>query len=332
MSGIFISYRRHDSGGYAGRISDRLRADFGGDRVFRDVDTIPGGARFQDEIEKHLETCNVMLVIIGPAWLNDRDETGRRRLDDPADLVRIEIRTALRYNVCLIPVTVGGAPLPAAKDLPEDLRNLVQFQQRDLRDGDTWNSDLQLLVRRVANELGVRNSKVRLSAFVTVGLVVLITLGGLYVVRSRGKVPLTLSTISQGPARASTAAPSAIPPPSAPTTTMTVAGKWITPLLTNPYADNEHFTLRFDFELFGDKLTGSITESGDRSGIFEGKVRGNVVSFYTQSEVLIGNETKPYKTFYDGRVIGDRIEFIRQDDLSIGGVPLKFVATRHLDR
>jgi hypothetical protein len=113
---------------------------------------------------------------------------------------------------------------------------------------------------------------------------------------------------------------------------MTVAGKWITQALTNPYADNEHFTLLFDFEMFGDKVTGSITESGDRSGIFEGKISGNVVSFYTQSEVLIGNETKPYKTFYDGRVIGDRIEFIRQDDLSNGGVPLKFVATRRLDR
>jgi hypothetical protein len=85
MSGVFISYRRNDSGGYAGRIFDRLRADFGADVIFRDVDTIPGGARFRDEIEKHLETCNIVLVIIGPSWLNDRDETGHRRLDDPED-------------------------------------------------------------------------------------------------------------------------------------------------------------------------------------------------------------------------------------------------------
>ena len=113
---------------------------------------------------------------------------------------------------------------------------------------------------------------------------------------------------------------------------MTVACKWITQVFTNPYAENEKFTLLFDFEMFGDKLTGSVTESEYRFGIFEGKIRGDVVSFYTQSEVQTGNETKPFKTFYDGRVIGDRIEFRRQDDLPNGGIPLKFVATRHRDR
>src|SRR5215467_1174825 len=135
MSGVFISYRRSDSEGYAGRIFDRLRQDFGDDQVFRDVDDIPGGARFRDEIAKHLETCNIVLVIIGPSWLDALDETGRRRLDDPEDWVRIEVSSALSHNVSVIPVTVGGASLPAAKDLPEDLRNLVQFQRRDLRDG-----------------------------------------------------------------------------------------------------------------------------------------------------------------------------------------------------
>jgi len=316
MSGVFISYRRHDSEGYAGRIFDRLRASFDDALVFRDVDGIPDGARFRDEIEKHLETCNVVLVIIGPSWLDDRDAAGRRRLDDPEDWVRIEVSTALSHDVCVIPVTVGGASLPAARDLPDNLKSLVQFQRRDLRDGDTWNSDLELLIRRVANELGVHTSKVRPTVFAAVGVGVLIALGGLYFVRSRGEAPSTST---------STATTS---PPSAPTPAVTAAGKWITPVLTNPYADNEKFTLRFDFEMFGDKLTGSVTEGDDRSGIFEGKVKGDVISFYTQGEVQLGDETKPYKTFYDGRVTGDRIEFRRQDDLSNGGVPLKFVATR----
>ena len=118
MSSVFISYRRTDSEGYAGRIFDRLHQEFG-NQVFRDVDTIDGGTRFPDEIDKQLGICKVVLVVIGPNWLDVRDESGKRRLEDPQDWVRIEVSTALPHNVCVIPVTVGGAQLPAAKDLPK---------------------------------------------------------------------------------------------------------------------------------------------------------------------------------------------------------------------
>src|SRR5437660_12337965 len=107
MSSVFISYRRADSEGYAGRIFDRLHQEFG-EQVFRDVDTIDGGTRFADEIDKQLGMCKVALVVIGPNWLDARDESGKRRLDDPQDWVRIEVATALSHNICVIPVTVGG--------------------------------------------------------------------------------------------------------------------------------------------------------------------------------------------------------------------------------
>src|SRR5438105_12905308 len=107
MRGVFISYRRTDSGGYAGRIFDRLVEEFGKDRVFRDVDTIDGGTRFRDEIAKQLDTCKVVLVVIGPTWVDARDELGRHRLENAEDWVRIEVSTALGHNVCVIPVTVG---------------------------------------------------------------------------------------------------------------------------------------------------------------------------------------------------------------------------------
>jgi len=336
MSVIFISYRRTDSGGYAGRIFDRLREEFGKDQVFRDVDTIDGGTRFRDEIAKQLDTCKVVLVVIGPTWLDSPDELGRCRLDDAEDWVRIEVSTALRHNVCVIPVTVGGAPLPAAKDLPEDLRGLVQFQRRDLRDGDTWNSDLQLLVRRVASELGTHGSRVRRTVYASiVALAAVMVVAGLYVLRPGRGVPIRPVTMQseQSATKVETAPITTLQIQdhdrvTAGQTPVAVAGKWSTLQLTNPYAENEKFTLVFEFEMLGDKLLGTVIDSGHQFAILGGKANGDVVSFYTQSEAILGDETKPFKEFYDGIVKGDRIEFRRQDDLSSGGIPMKFVATR----
>ena len=166
MPSIFISYRRGDGGGYAGRIFDRLRQQFGDGEVFRDVDTIDSGTRFPDAIGRQLEDCRVFVVIIGPTWISASDENGARRLDNPQDWVRIEIATALKRNVCVIPVTVGGAAVPAAQYLPEDLRSLADWQRRDLRDGDTWGSDLELLVRRIAKELGFKPTQFKRKAAV----------------------------------------------------------------------------------------------------------------------------------------------------------------------
>ena len=166
MPAIFISYRRSDGGGYAGRIFDRLRQQFGDGQVFRDVDTIDSGTRFPDAISRQLEDCRVFVVIIGPTWISASDENGARRLDNPRDWVRIEITTALKRNICIIPVTVGGAAAPAAQDLPEDLRSLADWQRRDLRDGDTWGSDLELLVRRIAKELGFKSTQFKRKAAV----------------------------------------------------------------------------------------------------------------------------------------------------------------------
>ncbi|MGH8727195.1 MAG: toll/interleukin-1 receptor domain-containing protein [Burkholderiales bacterium] len=154
MADIFISYRRADSGGYAKAIFDRLRREFGDDAVFRDVDDIDGGTRFPDAIQKQLEGCKVFVVIIGPGWINAPDVNGKRRLDDPNDWVRVELATALKRNLCVIPATVAGAALPAAADLPGDLKPLAEWQRRDLRDGDTWEGDLDLLVRRIAKAIG----------------------------------------------------------------------------------------------------------------------------------------------------------------------------------
>jgi hypothetical protein len=177
MSATFISYRRNDSG-YAGRVADRLCQEFGRQAVFRDVDAIESGTRFPETISKQLDDCRVFVLMIGPGWIGFRGESQSRSLDHPNDWVRIEIATALRRAVCIIPVTVGGAPLPAAHELPDDLNGLADWQGRDLRDGDTWNGDLELLVRRIAKELGfrTRQSRQRVIATITgLAMVALIT-------------------------------------------------------------------------------------------------------------------------------------------------------------
>ena len=113
---IFISYRRADSEGYAGRIYDRLAERFGSDRVFLDVTDIGVGEDFVDAIHQAISCCQVLLVLIGPRWSSIVNETGKKRLYDPNDFVRLEVASALENGLRVIPVLVFGAEMPAAED------------------------------------------------------------------------------------------------------------------------------------------------------------------------------------------------------------------------
>src|SRR6266496_4956729 len=114
--GIFVSYRRHESSHLAGRLYDRLADRFGEGQVFIDVDTIEPGVDFAEEISRAVATCKVLLAVIGPA----------RRLDDPDDIVRLEIEAALARDVRVIPILVEGAVMPGRQDLPESLAGLAR--------------------------------------------------------------------------------------------------------------------------------------------------------------------------------------------------------------
>jgi beta-lactam-binding protein with PASTA domain len=145
MPGIFISYRREDSAGHAGRLYDRLSQHFGRSRVFMDVAQIEAGLDFVEAIEQAVGSCQVLLVMIGREWLTSADERGRRRLDDPHDFVRLEVAAALSRNVRVIPVLVEGAKIPTAQDLPDDLARLSRRQAVELRDS-RWDADVQDLI------------------------------------------------------------------------------------------------------------------------------------------------------------------------------------------
>ena len=145
---IFISYRRQDAKADARSIYQRLERTFGAKRLFMDVDTIQRGADFRRVLERHLEQSSVLLALIGPGWLSV-DAQGRRRLDDPADCVRMEIANALKSGISVVPILLDGAKMPDASELPDDVRDLVYRQAARVshdnfpRDMDSIERDLK---------------------------------------------------------------------------------------------------------------------------------------------------------------------------------------------
>lgn len=160
MDGIFISYRRDDSAGYAGRLYDRLVPRFGAARVFMDVEGIEPGADFVTAIEEAVGSCRVLVVIIGDEWLSTQDAAGRRRLDDPHDFIRLETVTALTRGIRVVPVLVGGALMPRAEDLPEDLKPLARRQAIEISHKQ-WEATTDELIQALEGMLGPDEASTR---------------------------------------------------------------------------------------------------------------------------------------------------------------------------
>lgn len=144
MGSIFISYRRSDSAGESGRLSDDLIARFGSDHIFMDVDAIQPGIDFRKAIRENVGRCRLLLAVMGPDWLEARGKDGSRRLDNENDYVRLEIATALGREIPVVPVLVRGARMPKADQLPEDLRELAYRNSVELTHA-RWKSDVQVL-------------------------------------------------------------------------------------------------------------------------------------------------------------------------------------------
>jgi TIR domain len=130
---IFISYRREDSIAYAGRLNDHLRARFGRDRVFMDVDAIEPGEDFVEVLKRKVGSCAVLIAVIGKGWYG-ATPGAQRRLDNPDDYVRLEIAAALERGVRVIPALVGGARMPGAAELPPDLVALTRRNAIEISD------------------------------------------------------------------------------------------------------------------------------------------------------------------------------------------------------
>jgi trehalose/maltose transport system substrate-binding protein len=123
---IFISYRRQETAWPAGRLYDALVEHFSAKQVFKDVDNIEPGEDFVERITAAVESCDVLLALIGEHWLTITNENGQRRLDNPEDYVRLEIEAALKRKIRVIPILVDDARMPHANELPPTLAPLVR--------------------------------------------------------------------------------------------------------------------------------------------------------------------------------------------------------------
>ncbi|HVW78095.1 MAG TPA: toll/interleukin-1 receptor domain-containing protein [Alloacidobacterium sp.] len=188
---IFISYRRDDSEGEAGRLFDDLSRAFGNDAVFMDVSGIEPGSDFRKAIDDGVASCGVLLAIIGPMWATITGSDGKRRLDNENDYVRLEIASALKRNIAVIPVLVHGAHMPHADQLPDDLQNLAYRNSVEITLA-RWNSDMQLLIQALAQYVHATKSTETATVHATVPVQLPALRGTAATEPARSKKPLWL--------------------------------------------------------------------------------------------------------------------------------------------
>jgi hypothetical protein len=148
MHTVFISYRRGETAGEARALYSDLAAILGKDSVFMDVDTIALGRDFRQVLRERLESCDLLLALVGRNWVDSSNPSGQRRLEDPDDYVRLEIDAALKRNIPVIPVRVQGAEMPTVEQLPEAIRDFAYRNAFELSH-NRWNSDVQEMTKRL---------------------------------------------------------------------------------------------------------------------------------------------------------------------------------------
>jgi hypothetical protein len=146
MANVFISYRRSDSAAITGRIRDRLADYYGADAIFIDIDSIPLGIDFRQQIQEAITKNDLVLAVIGPKWIGSK-KAGATRISDYKDPIRIEIETALNHGIPLIPVVVGGATMPKDSALPDSLQKLPFLNAAEVDDGRDFHQHVDRLIR-----------------------------------------------------------------------------------------------------------------------------------------------------------------------------------------
>lgn len=153
MAKIFISYRRDDSRASVGRLYDSLVKYFDKNEIFMDVYTIQSGEDFVTAIERAVSSCETLIAVIGPRWLEIRDEQGIRRLTKPSDYVRLEIVAALKRSIHVIPALVERASMPSKHDLSYDLAALTRCNAIELSH-ERYAYDVDRLVQSIGGAYG----------------------------------------------------------------------------------------------------------------------------------------------------------------------------------
>lgn len=153
---IFISYRRGATNDITGRIDDHLRNHFGRNAIFRDIEDIPLGVDFHEALSHEVARCRVLIAIIGPDWARGRDPASPRDLGSSRDFIHIEIAAALKAQIPVIPVLVGGATMPTEESLPADLAGLARRQAVLVDSGSDFEPHMYKLIGGLERLLAIK--------------------------------------------------------------------------------------------------------------------------------------------------------------------------------
>ncbi|MBR0565774.1 toll/interleukin-1 receptor domain-containing protein [Azoarcus sp. L1K30] len=315
MVHVFVSYRRDDSAGHAGRLADALEQRFGADSVFRDVDDIVPGEDFARVIDARLAQVDWVLVLIGPRWL-DADSSGLRRLDRADDFVRREIESALAAGKPVVPVLVGGAQMPEATLLPASIRALASRQEVDLRDA-SWRADLASLAQVLqgenrsaagsANAWGLAALSARVARMGRHGLRLGLGLGVVVLLA----VLLAWLALRSGVDGGQDG----------------IAGEW-SGQVEYPWGVNQ--LERFRFSVDGTRLGGTAGFLGVPRAIESGRLENGSLRFMTRSTARLGaSDVSELEHHYWGTVDGPLIHFRMQSgSVSTGVAEIEFTVGR----
>jgi len=299
---VFISYRRDDAAGYAGRLEEALEKRLGRGSVFRDVLDIAPGADFVEAIRQRLAGAHTVLVLIGPRWAGGV-AAGTRRIDDAQDFVRLEVSEALAKGARVLPVLLPGATMPAESDLPAPLQPLARRNAMSL--GDThWNADIERLVASI----GLRPPRRSWAWALGAALLAAALVAGWYTLRPNPPPP----------------------PPPPPDAGARIVGSWSAPVR---YGWGDRHEERFEFKRHAGELTGTASFLGYPRAIGKLRIDGMNLHFQTHSTSSMGNETRELTHAYAVEMRGqppDEVLAVRLQ--SSGGFssekPLEFEARR----
>jgi TIR domain len=293
---VFISYRRDDAAGYAGRLEEALEKRIGPGSVFRDVLDIAPGEDFAAAIRARLAQAQTVLVLIGPRWAG-ADATGPRRIDDAGDFVRLEVALALDSGARVVPVLLPNARMPAEADLPLPLKPLARRNALSLGD-EHWDADIS----RLADAIGL--------------------------VRRRRIWPWALGAAAL--AAGAVAAVSWWKPAAPADPSARLVGIWQAEVR---YGWGDQHVERFDFKRHAGQLTGTASFLGYPRAIDKLDFDGRNLHFETHTQQTMGSETREVTHRYSAELRGQPPEEVLALRMQTSGSfdsgkPLEFEARR----
>jgi hypothetical protein len=308
MASVFISYRREDSSGYAGRLCDQLTARFGADRVFMDVQDIHPGENFVTSIENRISTCACVVAVIGPHWL----ESIQSRAQSGDDFVRLELAAALKRQVTVIPVLVGRARMPEAKDLPTELAELSLHNAIEIRD-ERFADDVAELEKALAPQIGGKVIGGNVVGGNVMGVKENAGVG--MAAWSTGRRPLAIALLVIAcaivgylwlrPAARSAAGAPAVAVPA-------IDGDWVAEMHKS---GQPPFRIRLSFQRVGDSIGGVVHYPTGDGPMHDVTLKGRTLTFSTSHVPQF--ESTPATITFQAEVTADTIRLMATDDAGV---------------